>query len=118
MVFDPLYIQSGTLRNAVTIKSPTSTVDVYGQPSNTWGTVLSTKAAIKGVTQREVTESGNLIGQTAYTITIRYPGSGFNITSGQRVVGDTQTYLIQSVEDVMNRHRLLNLLCVVIDEAD
>ena len=113
-----LYLPAGSLRNKVVILSPTSTVDDYGQPSSTWATVLTTRASIRGLAQKELAENGNLIGQTGYLITIRYPGSGFNITSGQRVTSDTQAYLIQSVEDVLNRHRVLKLLCVVIDEAE
>src|SRR5512142_498970 len=100
MPLDPLYIQSGDLRNSVTIQAPSSTQDAYGQPTSTWTTLLTTRASIQASTQRETTESGNLVSQVTHIIKIRYPGSDIRIVSGQRVVADVRTYTIQAVDDV------------------
>ena len=116
-MFDPLFIAAGDLRHSVRIEAPSATQDAFGQPSSTWTTVLTTRASIQTLTPRETNENGNLVSQVVHQIKIRYPGRDIRIVSGQRVVGDTQTYRIQAVDDVQNRHRVLRLLCVVIDEA-
>jgi SPP1 family predicted phage head-tail adaptor len=117
MALDPLYLEPGSLRNAVSIQAPSATADSYGQINTTWNTILNTRAAILPLSQREMAQSGNLVSQNTHSITIRYPGATVRIVSGQRVLADVDTYLIQVVEDVLDRHRILKLQCVVIDAA-
>jgi SPP1 family predicted phage head-tail adaptor len=114
-VRDPLAIPAGALRSAIQIQSQSATQDAYGQPVATWTTFLSVFAAIATVSSREVYQASQFVSQVTHRVTIRWPGTSVVIEEGQRVVYGTHTYLIQAVENVQERNRVLNLMCLEID---
>jgi len=116
MAFDPTILPAGLLIHQITIQAPSSTRDSYGQLGNTWSTILTTLAAIQGtssLTFKFSFQNSTLASNATDCITIRYPS--FNITPGMQVVFGDQSYLIQDVDDVNRRHRVLVLACVGVD---
>jgi head-tail adaptor len=122
-VTDPLVIPSGALRNAIQIQAQTAgTQDANGQPSGTWNLVLSCFAAIETENMREVFQEG-FVSQVVHKISIRWPGPSVPILANMRVVvdpvpgGQSSMYLIQAVENVQQRNRVVKLTCLEIDNA-
>ena len=105
-------MQAGKLRRKLTILSAATTPTAGGYSESpavvltTWGsvTVKPQNALIAAI-------AGQLMAQSQYLITFRYPPS-FTISSGMRVQDGARTYRIHQVADVDERHRTLQLLCV------
>ncbi len=118
MPTSPLNLAAGALRNAITIQAPTSTRDAAGQPVSTWNSVLTTRAAMMSTTgqsYKEVATGSTLVSQSTWLVTIRWPGASTLIEPGQRVQHGNDTYLIQAVDNVLQRNRVLQLYCLAID---
>lgn len=115
---DQLQIQAGDLRHAVTITEASTTRDAAGQPVSTWTTVLATRAKIESTTTlnyKERIRDGVTSSQSTDLITIRWPGANVAIMSGMRVEFGDNTFLVQAVDNVLRRNRLVRLYCQVID---
>jgi SPP1 family predicted phage head-tail adaptor len=113
---DPTILQPGLLRHAIAIQAPSSIRDTAGQLGSTWVTVLSTRAAIEGtssLTFKFSFQNSTLAANATDCITIRYPA--VPIAPAMQVVYGDNTYLIQDVDDVNRRHRVLVLACVGVD---
>ncbi len=117
MTFDPLYIQPGSLRHSITIQSPSSQRDAAGQPITTWDNVLTTRASIIAASQREQVQGADATSLVTHTVTVRYPGALIRIVSGQRISHGSDIYLIQTVNNVMQRNRVLKLMCLQVDAS-
>jgi len=115
MAFDPLYLEPGDLRNAITIQAPSTTRDITGQPSQTWTTIITTRAFIRNLTIRETIQDNQLVSQSSHLVRMRYPGSTTRIVTGQRLLSGTDVYLIQGVTNVLNRNRVLELTALIVD---
>ena len=115
MAYEPLALNAGDLRHSITIQAPSTTGDALGSSGQTWTDILSTRASIQAVTQRELTQDGQTVAQVTHVIKIRYPGSQFQIQSGQRACCGSLVFNIQTVENVLLRNRVIKLLCVAID---
>ena len=115
MALDPLYLPAGSLRAAITIEAPSVVGDAFGASGGTWTPILSTRAAVQSITQRELTQDAQTVAQVTHLIKIRYPGSSIKIKSGQRIRCGTLIYNIQTVENVLLKNRVIKLLCVAID---
>jgi head-tail adaptor len=121
MPFNPLIIAAGDLRHAITIQAANPAQrDAAGQPiSADWTTVLSTRAKIDSTTgsaYKEAVQDGQLVSQSTWLVTMRYPMPSIVIEPGQRVIFGSDTFLIQSVVDVLKRGRVLRLYCLSIDQ--
>jgi SPP1 family predicted phage head-tail adaptor len=117
---DPLQLQAGDLRHSITITEASSTRDSYGQPISTWNTVLTTRAKIEGTTSntyKQLIQAGVVSADTTDIITIRWPGSAVFLTPDMRVVFGDQTFLIQGIDNVLRRNRVVKLFCMAIDQA-
>lgn len=122
-VKDPLIIPSGALRNAIRIEAPSGPQDSFGQPSDDDPvTVLSCFAAIETMSTKEQFQSG-FVSEVVHRISIRWPGPSVAIRADMRVVvdpvlgGTASVYLIQAVENVQQRNRVVRLTCLEIDNA-
>lgn len=119
MPFDPLSLPAGELRHPVSIQVKSTTRDANQQRVDAWTSILNTRASIRGIAFRETVQDAQLGSQSTHIIKIRYPGTGIRIVSGQRLVkrigGDI--FSIQEVEDILERHRVLKLTCLIIDQA-
>jgi head-tail adaptor len=106
-------IEIGALRHPVTIQShgPSSPIayDAAG-PVSTWNDFLTAMAAIDPVRGTDVIRGGQITTQLFLTIALWYqPG----ILPSMRVVSESGSiYVIQSVEDVMEMHKVLLLNCI------
>lgn len=111
-------IDAGALRTPIIIQAPSSASDGCGGVSSTWNTVLTTWAAISTVSQREVYQTGQgsqFTAQVTHRVQIRWPGATLGIAGGMQVVFGTRVFAIQTVENVQERNRILNLMCVEIN---
>lgn len=106
---------AGERRRRVTIQQQsTASKTAMGFLTNTWTDVLTTWAKVTArpvTTLATVGASQEPITRNTYTLNIRYAPS-IAILPGMRVVdGSGVYYLIQSIVDVQERHRELNLMC-------
>lgn len=118
---DPTQLQAGQLRHSITVTSASTTRDAAGQPVSTWDTVMTTRAKIESTTggaYKELIQSGVISSQTTDVMTIRWPGSSVDLKSGMRVLFGDNTYLVQAVDNVLRRNRVVKLYCMAIDSDD
>jgi SPP1 family predicted phage head-tail adaptor len=111
---DPLTIDAGTLRNPVDIQQQATAQDAYGQPSIIWTTVLSTRAGIRTLTLTERSNASGIVSEATHRITLRFQ-SDTPLMAGMRVVHDTHIYLLQAVENVLERNRVIT--CLALEQA-
>lgn len=114
-VRDPLAIPSGAMRSEVTIERPPAAQDAYGQPGGTWTLVWTTLAAIATQSTREVYQASQFVEQITHRITVRWPGASIVLVGGMRVVFGSRIFLVQTVENVQERNRVLHLMCLEIN---
>ena len=113
---DPLLIPPGQLRNEITLQAQSQAPDaVTGAPSASWATVMTTMAGIASQGSREVFQAQQYASQVTHVLTVRWPGTGVAIAGGMRVSFGTRTFTVQSVENVMERNRVMKLMCVEVD---
>jgi SPP1 family predicted phage head-tail adaptor len=115
---DPWVIAAGELRHKIQIQKPSATRDAAGQPIPIWDLLLNTRAKIENTNSRTFRESFSanaLASQSTDVITIRWPGSAFNIKPGMRVLHGDDYFLIQAVDNVQRRNRKVVLLCIGIN---
>jgi head-tail adaptor len=115
-MFDPTIFQPGELRHNITIQSPSTTRDASGQTGSTWTTVLETRASIEStssLTFKWSFQNSVLAASVSDCLKMRYPA--VDIVPGMQVVWGDQAYLVQDVDDVQRRHRVLVLACVGVD---
>lgn len=105
-------MRAGNLRRRLTIlsRATTSTAGGYTESPTviltTWGSVQ-----VKPGNQLIAAIAGQLMAQSQYVITVRYPPS-VSISPGMRVQDGARTYRIHDVADIDERHRTLQLFCV------
>ena len=116
----PAYILNpGELRHKVQIQKPsTATRDSAGQPGTTWDKVLDTRAKIEStgsIAYKQSFASNVLASQSTDMLTIRWPGASIVIKADMRIVFGTNIFLIQAIDNVEHRNRVLRLACLQID---
>lgn len=114
---NPLYLDIGALRHPITIQAQDpAQCDAAGQPiPGQWMDVLTTMASIRSTSNSDRVQDGQLAAQSVYIITLRWPGAAVRIVTGQRVVCGDDTYLIQGVDNILQRNRVVRLTTVQID---
>lgn len=114
---NPQALPAGRLRDWVQIQSPSATQDGYGQPTDAWGAFASMMGALEAVRQRETYQTGNFSSEYTHKITVRWTGPNVRILRGMRAIVDGFIYLIQDVENLDTRNRVLVLHCTAINDA-
>jgi SPP1 family predicted phage head-tail adaptor len=117
MAYDPT-IRAGELRHVIVIQSPNTARDGAGQPISTWLPVLTTRAKIESSISnayKELVQDGAIAAQSTDVMTIRWPGPSLNLKPGMRVVFGDNTYMVQAVDNVLRRNRVVKLFCMAID---
>jgi SPP1 family predicted phage head-tail adaptor len=109
-------MQSGKLNRRIELQSPSSGQDSFGQPLDTWTTILNTWASIRAATSKEVYASSAFVSQVSHIITVRYQYA-LNIRSADRVIYDGRIFEIQAVSDADESKVKLNLLCLELNEG-
>lgn len=117
--FNPLAINPGELRHQITIQSQSTTRDpATGEPSSTWNDVLATRASIATVSSLERYQrgsAGEFVAQVSHLVKIRWPGASYGLAGGMRVMFGMRTFVIQTVENVEERNRIVNLACLEVN---
>jgi len=102
-------MQAGELKRRITIEMPTSTQDSFGQPAETWTTVLSTWAGIRTATGKDIYALGaGFTSQVTHKVTMRFPVP--TITTKMRAVYRGRTFIIQAVSDPDESRREVDLM--------
>lgn len=102
-------MQAGALNRRITIQTPSTTQDEFGQPTDTWADLITTWASVRVATSKEVYAASGFTAQVSHAITIRYPA--VKIRSAYRVLYEGRVFLIQVLSDPDEGKRQLNLLC-------
>ena len=118
MPANPLAVQAGSLRHAVSVQALSIIPDSFGEPKQIWSTVLQARAAIETASSREIYEVGQFTGQVTHTITMRWPGSAaVKIVPGMQVTCDGHVYKIQTVDNMRGLNRLLKIMALSLDDS-
>lgn len=107
-----LALPAGSLRHSIEIQSPATSHDNFGQPLQTWTTVLTARASIEDVLEREMYQNGQFTGQVTHTIRLRWPGTAVSIAPGMQVICGAHTYTIQTAVNVQQRNRVLKIMAL------
>jgi len=110
-------INPSDLRHQIQIQQLSTTPDSYGQPAQTWATILTVNANIATATQRELYQAGALTSQVTHVITMRWPQNA-TISPGMRVLFGSHTYRIQTCNNVDGRNILLILQALEINGSE
>jgi len=107
---DPCALAAGDLRHSINILAPTSYTSGASGMVPVYTTAFSgVRAKLDPVRGIELIRSGQDVSQVFITVTIRYmPG----ITTQMQVQAYHGTYRIQSIENVLERNRVLKLMCI------
>lgn len=100
-------LRAGTMRHRVTIKANTPGQDDYGAATESWGTVATVWAEVRGLSGSEALGSGRVQATTTYRVWMRYRS---DVTPAQRLVWGSVTLSILSVSPD-NSRTMLELIC-------
>lgn len=110
-------LESGKLRNRVTIVAPASTQDSTGGFSQSdYTTVLECWAEIRTLSGNEAMGAGAEVSTVLHLVTIRYP-NGTPINASMQVVFQGRKFQIVSVENPDERTKKLVLRCVELNDS-
>lgn len=113
---DPLAINAGELRHQVQIQQLSGGQAGDGSPMQEWTTVLTTFAAIMTASSREVYQASQFTAQVSHVIKIRWTNNA-TIVGGMQVAFGSRTFKLQTVENVLERNRVLLLHCLELNGA-
>lgn len=103
-------MEAGLLRRPITISSPATTQDAFGQPLPTFNTVCNTWASINTITSKEVYALGSgFTSQVTHRITVRY-NPDVVIKAGYLITYMARQFQVQAVSDPDESQRQLNLM--------
>ncbi len=114
----PFDVPAGSLRLSAQIQTASIQRDPYGQQTATWSTIATVRCSlecVEGVATAEKTTGETLSSRNMWNATLRWPGSSVTIAPGQRFVVGDQTYLIQTVDNVLFRNRFIRCNLLQID---
>jgi SPP1 family predicted phage head-tail adaptor len=118
-VYDPLFIPAGSLRHKIVIKQPNTTPDAFGQTSTSTGTtILTTRASINTLSQRESAQANALTSLVTHSITFRYPGDSIQLQAGMEVDYRSHIFKVQAVDNVLMRNRVMKLLVLSLNQSE
>ena len=101
-------MQAGKLRHRVTIKNFTEAADASGQVINTFATLATVWAKVSAKSGTEKTNEGTSNIQRTYDVTIRYTG---DLKETYKLIHQTRTLNIQSIVNIDDRDRTMQLVC-------
>ncbi len=110
-----LIVNAGEMPHPIQIQQQASSQTGTGAQVESWTTVLSTWAKISTASSREVYRASQFTAQVSHVIKMRWPGTGVVIQGGQRVVFGSRVFQLQTVENVLERNRVLLLHCLEIN---
>jgi SPP1 family predicted phage head-tail adaptor len=118
MTRSPLSLPAGSLRHSISFEKRSTTTDSFGQPIESWNSVLTTRAAIDMATEKELYQTGLITSQVTHIITIRWPGILVSVTPGMRIRFGSHVYTVQAVDNVSERNRVVRIFALELNGAD
>jgi SPP1 family predicted phage head-tail adaptor len=112
---NPLAISPGELRQLVQLAHASSTADNFGQQLTSWPVYLSVHAKIENLSGQELFQGNEFSSADQVRITIRWPGLEYVVRTGDRVFFGSHIYVVQVIDNVLLRNRVLKLNCLEID---
>lgn len=113
---DPLDdLNPGELRHQIALAHVSTSQDQTGQPVNTWTAYRTTMASIRMLTGKEQYQGQEFTSGAQWLIRTRWTDD--NTVPGDRVTWLGHTYVVQIVNNVLGRMRVLELTCLEIDGA-
>lgn len=109
-----MYPKSGILNRRVQLQSVSRVPDTNGIRSDAWTTYATVWAGIKYGGGREKQAGKSIVDVSSVTVEIRYR-TGVKISD--RILYGSQTFLINSIEDVDAAHARLVILCTEISSG-
>lgn len=104
---------AGRLRHKVSIESETVTNDAQGGIIRTWAHVFYAFASIAPIRGKEYFQSQQMQSDTSHKITLRYNSETSTITTAHRIAFDSRCFNIQSIIDINERNKIIELMCEV-----
>lgn len=101
-------MQAGRLRHRVTIQEPVSATNGYNETITTWSRVAEVWASVEPLSGREFFAAEHQQSEISHRVVMRYRGG---ITATMRVVHEDRELYIQSVINVRERGREMQLMC-------
>lgn len=103
-------MRGGILRHRVTIQTPLTTVDSWGQPIEGWSDVAtSVPAEVRDIRGREFWSGGQApAGEVTTRVRVRFRS---DVTRQMRVVYSGRNLLIEAVIDPDGKRTELHLMC-------
>lgn len=103
-------MRAGKLRHRWTIQQQTpATQNSLGEETSPWADVATVWCSVEPLSGREFFSAQATQSEVTHTVTMRYRSG---IVPKMRLTKDARVLDIQSVADVTERHRELQLMCV------
>jgi SPP1 family predicted phage head-tail adaptor len=110
-------LQAGKLRHRIQIVQPDTTQDSAGGVSQADVKVLCTTwASIQALTGTEKFAAHEFISQVTHAIYMRYR-TDFTVDASMNVLYNTRTFKVEAVLDPDERRKMLQLLCIEINDS-
>jgi len=103
-----MLMDAGRMRHRVSIQQVTETKDTYGATTRTWATIATVWAAIEPIAGREYFYAQQVQSNVSHRVTIRHRAG---VTPKMRIMHDSRTFEIESVRNLGERDRWLELMC-------
>lgn len=100
----------GAARKRITIQQATDTQNAYGEPVSAWADLTTVWAQVLPLTFRESILAKQVAAKADTRFLIRYR-IGINIKPKMKVVYNGEDYNIESVINVKNENREIELIC-------
>lgn len=101
-------MRAGKLDRTIVIQIPTTTVDDYGTPVETWATLATIRAEMLQSTAKEWQRDYGASSETAIIFRVRYLA---NVALPCRIVHNGETYDLKETKEI-GRRRVLELRCI------
>lgn len=109
MTWRPSRFRLGSLRDRITVQSPTATIDAAGQTIRTWAALFTNEPASFDSASGGETQRGKQVDATITAVFTVHFRDGY--TTEQRVLYNGQTYGIVYVRPVEGGRRYIELHC-------
>lgn len=107
-------MQAGRLRKRVRIQTPVDAQNGLGEMIRAWSTVATVWAAVEPLRGREMFDAAQVQAEISHRVQLRYrPG----VNTTMRILFGSRVLQIQSVIDVDERRRELQLMCREMPDA-
>lgn len=105
-------VRARRLKHKITIQQVTESQDSYGQPQETWATYAVRDAEILPATGTEYFTSQQVYSEKSVRFRLRYDNTVRQITTKMRVSYDSRTFDIESIINVKEINRDIDLMCI------